>query len=197
MAKKNNKQTNKQKNVKGIDTTIIPQPTSSSNTHDILSQSNDYSETKRLIHASEETNRWLRNIESIMWMIASILLGATGFTIKTFFEINNQSNSSTFYKGFLCILMGVLWSFFLMFLKDIAIKSQNYIKKAENYEQKLGIDINAFENGRNSNPSVLDKDYHSPLFRLLLSLPRLPLMTAMAIISWGMIVFWILALTMI
>jgi hypothetical protein len=92
---------------------------------------------KNLRMAFEEANRYLRHLDSFQWAISALLLAGTGFAIKFALEADG--------KNWKIILLGIaiiiLWHWYRSFFKDVLLKIQYYMNKANEIETQLNIDI--------------------------------------------------------
>ena len=110
----------------------------------------------KIKYAIEELNRWVRHLDSTLWQISTVLLVGTSYALAKAFEMKG-SNPTVIIIGVAFIL---IWFFYLLLLKDNAIKSQKYIHDINAFEKDLGINILPNEQG--DFDKNLSKDFLSP-----------------------------------
>ena len=87
--------------------------------------------------ALEETNKWLRHIESYYWIVSSFWMGGSGYAV--FKAINWKGKDG--HILLIGIITIVAWILFFFYSRFIQIQSLEFLSRANHLESKLSIDI--------------------------------------------------------
>lgn len=113
--------------------------------------------------ALEEANRWYRHIENFTWALTALLLLGTGSAIIKA-EVMKGENPKVIFLG---VIMIIIWYLYAMFLKHIWLQSQYFLKKINQLERGLGIDVlpqkekSSGNNNQNEENKKLLEQYYS------------------------------------